>query len=309
VAAGGRQHVRRPAWTRHRVRRERWHGYNFNAPGFVFMTPVVVFPLAHALWTSFHRTRGLNVTFAGLDNYRYLLADEGFWNALSTSLRFTGACVVLHIVLGLALALLLNQISAARTALRIAFLTPWMVAPAIGATIWLWLLEPQFGVVNYLLRAAGLISGYKAWLGEPGLAFASVVAVDVWRGVPFIMLLLLAGLQTIPKEQYEAAAIDGANAWQQFRFVTLPNLRYLLIVASTLDIINTVRHYDIIGVMTGGGPAGSTEVLPALLYNTAFRANNFGRAAAAGVMLLLLVLAFATFYIRLAKPGKDQDES
>ncbi len=194
----------------------------FIAPVFVFLAGVILFPLGHALWTSFHRTRGLNTSFVGLDNYTYLLNDEGFWNALSTSLRFTGTCVVLHIALGLGLALLLNQISAARTALRIAFLTPWMVAPAIGATIWLWLLEPQFGVVNYLLRAAGLITSYKAWLGEPGLAFMSVVAVDVWRGVPFIMLLLLAGLQTIPKEQYEAASIDGANAVQQFRFVTLP---------------------------------------------------------------------------------------
>ena len=101
-----------------------------------------------------------------------------------------------------------------------------------------------------------------AWLGEPLPAFASVVAVDVWRGVPFVMLLMLAGLQTIPREQYEAAAMDGANAWQRFRYVTLPNLRYLLVVASTLDIINTVRHYDIIGVMTAGGPAGATEVLP-----------------------------------------------
>jgi multiple sugar transport system permease protein len=281
----------------------------FIAPVFVFLAGVILFPLGHALWTSLHRTRGLSTSFVGLDNYSYLLADEGFWNALSTSLRFTSVCVILHIGLGLGLALLLNQISAARTALRIAFLTPWMVAPAIGATIWLWLLEPQFGVVNYLLRAAGLITTYKAWLGEPGLAFMSVVAVDVWRGVPFIMLLLLAGLQTIPKEQYEAASIDGANAVQQFRFVTLPNLRYLIIVASTLDIINTVRHYDIIGVMTGGGPAGATEVLPALLYNTAFRANNFGRAAAAGVLLLLLVLAFSAVYIRLAKPGQAQAES
>jgi multiple sugar transport system permease protein len=281
----------------------------FIAPVFVFLAGVILFPLGHALWTSLHRTRGLNTSFVGLDNYSYLLADEGFWNALFTSLHFTSLSVILHIALGLGLALLLNQIRAARTALRIAFLTPWMVAPAIGATIWLWLLEPQFGVLNYLLRAAGLISSYKAWLGEPGLAFLSVVAVDVWRGVPFIMLLLLAGLQTIPKEQYEAASIDGANAVQQFRFVTLPNLRYLIIVASTLDIINTVRHYDIIGVMTGGGPAGATEVLPALLYNTAFRANNFGRAAAAGVLLLLLVLAFSAVYIRLAKPGQAQAES
>src|SRR4029453_8217877 len=122
------------------------------------------------------------------------------------------------------------------------FLTPWMVAPAVGATIWLWLLEPQFGVVHYLLKAAGLVAAPVAWLGEPATALASVIAVDVWRGVPFVMLLMLAGLQTIPAEQYEAAAMDGASAWQPFRHVTFPNLRYLLVVASTLDLINTIRH-------------------------------------------------------------------
>jgi multiple sugar transport system permease protein len=196
----------------------------------------------------------------------------------------------------------------ARTALRVAFLTPWMIAPSIGATIWLWLLEPQFGVVNYLVNATGLAQGYKAWLGEPALAFWSVVAVDVWRGVPFVMLLLLAGLQTIPQEQYEAAALDGAGRIQSFRYVTLPNLRYLLIVASTLDIINTIRHFDIIAVLTGGGPVGATEVVPALIYNTAFRANRFGEAAAVGVLLLLAVLVFSAVYFRVARPQRELGE-
>jgi multiple sugar transport system permease protein len=230
-----------------------------------------------------------------------MLADDAFWHSLGVSLAFTGASVALHLGLGLALALLLNELRFARTALRIAFLAPWMVAPAVGATIWLWLLEPQFGVVNWLLQAAHVVSSPVAWLGEPATALASVIVVDVWRGVPFVMLLMLAGLQTIPAEQYEAAAMDGAGAWQRFRFVTWPNLRYLTVVATTLDIINTIRHYDIIGVMTGGGPAGGTEVLPVLLYNLAFRSNRFGEASATGVLLLVLVLAFAVVYVKLAK--------
>jgi multiple sugar transport system permease protein len=247
----------------------------------------------------------MSSTFVGLKNYQNVLTDDAFWHSLLVSVEFTAASVTLHVLIGLGLALLLNELRFARTALRIAFLTPWMVAPAIGATIWLWLLDPQFGVVNYMLQAVGIIRAPLAWLGEPGLAFASVVAVDVWRGVPFVMLLMLAGLQTIPREQYEAAGIDGANAWQRFRYVTLPNLRYLLVVASTLDIINTIRHYDIIGVMTAGGPAGATEALPVLLYNTAFRGNRFGEAAAIGVLLLLIVLAFSIFHIRLTKPEQD----
>jgi multiple sugar transport system permease protein len=287
------------------MRSERWHGYLFIAPAFLFLGLVIVYPLAQAFWISLHRTRGIASTFVGLQNYARLLGDDGFWNAFRVSLAFTGLCVAAHMVLGLALALLLDSIGRGRAVLRVLFLTPWMIAPAIGATIWLWLLEPQFGVVNHLLVSAGLIANPKVWLGEPGLAFASVVLVDVWRGVPFVMLLLLAGLQTIPAEQYEAAAIDGATRWTAFRYVTIPNLRYLLVVASTLDIINTVRHFDIIAVMTGGGPVGATEVLPALIYNTAFRANRFGEAAAVGVMLLAVLLVFSVLYFRLTRPDKD----
>jgi multiple sugar transport system permease protein len=287
-------------------RRRRRAGLLFVAPVFLFLCAVIVFPLGHAFWTSLHRIRGLSSTFVGLDNYARVLGDEAFWNSLGISIVFTGASVALHMTIGLALALILHQLTFARTAVRNLFLTPWMVAPAVGATIWLWLLEPQFGVVNYLLTVGGMIDAPVAWLGEPGTALASVIAVDVWRGVPFVMLLMLAGLKTIPAEQYEAAEMDGANAWQQFRFVTWPNLRYLVVVASTLDIINTIRHYDIIGVMTQGGPAGGTEVLPALLYNTAFRANRFGEAAAIGVALLVLVLAFAILYVRLTRPDRPE---
>lgn len=285
--------------------RSRVHGYLFLAPALLFLAAVIVLPLGHAFWTSLHRVRGLNVSFVGLGNYVRVLSDDAFWHSLRVSLAFTGTSVVLHLLLGLALALLLNELRVARTALRIAFLTPWMVAPAVGATIWLWLLEPQFGVMNFLLRAAGIASAPVAWLGEPGTALGAVIAVDVWRGVPFVMLLLLAGLQTIPADQYEAASIDGANAWARFRFVTWPNLRYLVVVASTLDVINTIRHYDIIGVMTAGGPARGTEALPVLLYNTAFRANRFGEAAAIGVLLLVIVLVFATLYVKVARLDRE----
>mgnify|MGYP001547558394 CR=1 FL=1 len=286
--------------------RRRFYGYLFVAPVFLFLCAVVLFPLCHAFWTSLLRVRGLNSTFVGFANYARVLADDAFWHSLWLSFAFTAVAVSLHMVLGLALAMLLAELRTARTALRIAFLTPWMGAPAVGATIWLWLLEPQFGVVNYLLRFAHVISAPQAWLGEPATAFASIVAVDVWRGVPFVMLLMLAGLQTVPPEQYEAAAMDGASAWQRFRYVTWPNLRYLLVVASTLDAINTVRHYDIIGVMTAGGPAEATQVLPVLLYNTAFRGNRFGEAAAIGVLLLVVVLALSTFYIRVTRIGREE---
>jgi multiple sugar transport system permease protein len=288
------------------ARLRRKAGLAFVAPAALFLAAIIVFPLGHAFWTSLHRVRGLNATFIGIGNYARLVDDATFWHSLGVSFAFTASAVALHLSIGLALALVVDELRAARTALRIVFLTPWMVAPAVGATIWLWLLEPQFGVVNYLLRAAGAITAPVAWLGEPGTALASVIAVDVWRGVPFVMLLMLAGLQTIPVDQYEAASIDGAGAWTRFRFVTWPNLRYLVVVATTLDVINTIRHYDIIGVMTGGGPAGATEVLPALIYNTAFRGNRLGEAAAIGVALLGIVLMLAVVYVRTARLDDDR---
>lgn len=298
----------KPIWRATGLRRERWYGYYFLLPGMALITVLISVPLARALWTSLHRVRGFRSTFIGLDNYIYLLTKPDFWHSLGVSGAFTGICVALHMLFGLGLALLLNRIVRGKTLMRVGFLAPWIVAPSIGAIIWVWLLEPQFGVINYILSSLGLIQGYLPWLGEPDTAFLSVIVVDVWRGTPFVMLLLLAGLQGIPKDQYEAAAMDGANAWQQFRFVTLPNLRYLLVVASTLDIISTIRHFDVIAVMTGGGPAKATEVLPVMIYNTAFIENNFGRASAVGIMLLGIILIFSMFYLKATKPGKARED-
>jgi ABC-type sugar transport system permease subunit len=282
-----------------RLRRERWLGYLFVAPMLAFLLGIILFPLGHAFLTSLYREAGVNVRFVALGNYARLIDDPTFWNSLWVSVLFTLASVALHLAVAMPVALFLNGLRRGRTTLRLAFLTPWMVTPVLGAIAWVWLLDPHFGVANYLLRGVGAIAENKIWLGEPGLALASVIAVDVWRGFPFIMLILLAGLQTVPREEYEAASIDGAGALQQFRYVTLPHLRYLLIVATTLDVINTVRTFDIVAVMTKGGPVNATEVLPVLIFNTAFQANRFGPAAAIGVVLLGLLLVFSTLYVVL----------
>lgn len=308
--SGGRgMREERAIWRASGLRRERWHGYYFLAPTLLFLALLIAVPLVQAFWTSLQRTRGLRSSFVGLDNYLHLFGSERFWHSLSVSALFTVACVALHLAVGLLLALALHQVTFARTALRLGFLTPWIIAPSIGAVVWVWLLEPQFGVVNHILTSLGIIQEARVWLGEPLLALGSIIAVDFWRGMPFVMLLLLAGLQGIPAEQYEAAAIDGANAWQKFRHVTLPNLRYLLIVATTLDTIYTIRHFDIIAVMTAGGPASATEVLPVLIYNTAFEANRFGRASAVGIVLLGIVLTLSVLYLRIVKPERDKAEA
>lgn len=297
-----------PRWRGTGLKRERWYGYYFVLPAVLLTAILIVVPLARAFWTSLFRIKGLRADFIGLDNYIYVLSHADFWNGLRTSAVFTAAGVCLHMLLGFSLALLVNGVVRSRKLFRVGFLAPWIVAPSIGSIIWVWLLEPQFGVINYILSTLGLIQRYQSWLGEPQLALWSVIVVNVWHNTPFVMLLTLAGLQGIPKDQYEAANIDGATAWQQLRYITLPNLRYILVVASTLDLIYTIRDFDTIAVMTGGGPTRATEVLPMLIYDTAFTQNNFGRASAIGVLLLGIVLIFSIFYLRATRLGKAGTE-
>jgi multiple sugar transport system permease protein len=295
-------------WRGTGLKRERWFGYYFVLPAVLLTAVLIVVPLERAFWTSLFRIKGLRADFIGLDNYIYVLTHADFWNSLRTSVLFTASGVCLHMLLGFSLALLVNGVVKSRKLFRVGFLAPWIVAPSIGSIVWVWLLEPQFGVVNYILSTLGLIQRYQSWLGEPQLALWSVIIVNVWHNTPFVMLLTLAGLQGIPKDQYEAANIDGATAWQQLRYITLPNLRYILVVASTLDLIYTIRDFDTIAVMTGGGPTRGTEVLPMLIYDTAFTQNNFGRASAIGVLLLGIVLIFSIFYLRATRLGKAGTE-
>jgi multiple sugar transport system permease protein len=279
--------------------RKQAQGYLFILPMLILLTVIIIFPLFFAFRNSFFREQGVNTLFVGLDNYVRLFRDEAFFNALRVSVIYTVVCVTLHFLLAMPLALLINQTKVLRTFLRVAFLTPWMIASSLGAVIWMWLLDPHFGVVNDILLTLKLIPTPLAWLSTPELAFTSITLVELWRGYPYMMLMLLAGLQTVPQEQYEAAAIDGANAWQSFLNVTIPNLRYIIMVATTLDVINLIRRVDIIAVMTRGGPVRATEVLPMMVYNESFGSGRFGYASAIGIMLLLILLVFTSVYIRI----------
>jgi multiple sugar transport system permease protein len=269
---------------------------------FVFLMAIVIYPLVDAFRISLFREVGVNVRYEGLGNYRRLLQSNVFWHGLQVSAIYTVASVALHLVVGLPAALFLSRVRRGRKALRLLLLVPWMVAEVYGATMWVWMLDPNFGVLNYMLRGAGIIRQYQAWLGQPGLALTSVILVDAWRGFPFVTLLLLAGLMTIPMEEYEAAAIDGAGRLQQLRYVTLPHLVEILGVSTTLDVINTIRRFGIIAVMTKGGPVDATEALPMLIYNSAFVANDFGRVAATGVLLLFVLLVLSALYIFQLQP-------
>jgi len=254
---------------------------------------VVAFPLLYNLWASFHAVRlgtlGGPAAFAGLANYARAVTDPELWHALGVTLAYALCGVSLSVGLGLAAALAVNQPFRGRGVFRALFLFPY-VAPAVSvAFVWRWLLSPVYGVVNWALQSAGAVDGPVAWLSTEPLAFGVVVAFEGWRYFPFAMLFILARLQAVPQELYEAARVDGAGPWQRFRHVTWPELRGVLALVFAVRFLWTVNKFDDVFLLTGG--AAGTRIVPLWIYDTAFRLHDFGTAAAGSVLLLGLLVA------------------
>ncbi len=275
-------------------------GYWFVAPATAVLLLVLVLPVLHVfyesfVWTASNRAR----TVPSARNYVAIAEDEVVRTAVANTVTFTVASVLGHLALGLGVALLLNQQIRGRAVFRNLALLPWMLPPAVVATGWAWLYHNPFGMLNPLLVGLGLLDAPKAWLASPDTAMGAVIVANLWRGFPFISLVLLAGLQAIPGALYEAAGVDGAGTWARFRHVTLPGLKRVMLIALTLDVINTVKYFDLIWVMTAGGPANRTEVLSTLIYRLAFQFFRTGRAAALAMVMVAALAVFSIFYVRL----------
>jgi multiple sugar transport system permease protein len=275
-------------------------GYWFVAPATLVLLLVLVVPVIHVLYESFVWTTSSRARIVpSMRNYAALAEDEIVRVAARNTATFTVLSVLGHLAIGLGVALLLNQQIRGRAAFRNLALLPWMLPPAVVATGWAWLYHNPFGMLNPVLVGLGILSTPRAWLASPDTAMGAVVVANLWRGFPFISLVLLAGLQAIPNALYEAAGVDGAGAWARFRHVTLPGLKRVMLIALTLDVINTVKYFDLIWVMTAGGPANRTEVLSTLIYRLAFQFFRTGRAAALAMVMVLALAVFSVFYVRL----------
>jgi multiple sugar transport system permease protein len=271
-------------------------------PTFVVMLCVFGIPLLFSLYLSFTGWAPgealFGGSFVGLDNYQDLLADPVFLRGLGITFGYTAATVTAQMVLGLAIALLLNIDLPYMRILRTALVIPMMITPIVGAMCWKLLLEPSLGFVNYLI-------GQKiVWLGEPSTALLAVWVVGVWQNTPYVALILLAGLRSLPSEPQEAAAIDGANWRQRFQHVTLPLLRPFLLVALLLRVIFEFRAFDNIYALTGGGPANATMVLSMFTYLTSFMQFDFGLGAAASWIMLMISMAICLFFIATIRGRK-----
>jgi multiple sugar transport system permease protein len=274
--------------------REQRTAWLFLLPAVLLLLLVFGYPILRAFWLSlFTKNLGtqLQSNFAGLDNYLRMAGDGRFWQSFWISSVFTTASVIFELVLGLGIALILNQRFFGRGAVRTIAIIPWALPTALIGLAWAWIFNDQFGVVNDILLRLGVIQTGINWLGEPTLAMIAVVFADVWKTTPFISILLLAGLQSISSDLYEAHAIDGATPWQSFYQITLPLLMPQILIAMLFRFAQAFGIFDLIAVMTGGGPGGATEVVSLYIYSTIMRYLDFGYGAALVVVTFLLLVA------------------
>lgn len=273
-------------------------------PALILLSLVFVYPIAWALGFSFfsqNLATQLLPLFIGLANWERMLGDSRFWQSLGNTFVFSGVSVSLEFILGLGIALVLNQNFRGRGLVRTVAILPWALPTAIMGLAWAWIFNDQYGVLNDLLQRLHLRQTGLTWLGEPSLAMFALIVADLWKTTPFIAIILLAGLQAIPQDLYEAYALDGAQAWQSFWRLTLPLLRPQIFLALLFRFAQAFGVFDLIQVMTGGGPAGSTETISVYIYATVMRYLDFGYGATlvtATFLLLIGIVAIMVWMIR-----------
>ncbi len=267
------------------------------APSLALLVGVALYPILSAIWISLHRMVLVfhEDQFVGLDNYRFLLGDARFWTALGNTAYFSIVAVVCELVLGLAFALMLHASFPGKGLLRASILVPWAIPTVVSAKLWAWLFNPDYGLLTRVLTDT---PGELNVLGMPGLAMHAAILVDVWKTTPFVALLLLAGLQTIPADVYRAAEVDGASKLRAFVSITLPLLRPTIAVTLTFRTLDAFRVFDAVYVLTDGGPANTTETLSIYAYKTLMRAGDFGYGSTLSVVTFACVMLLSILYLK-----------
>ncbi len=280
-----------------------WLPHRMIAPSAVIIVCIILLPLLQGVWMSFQSGALLlanNTRFVGLGNYAGALTkDELFWTSLQHTVIWAVCSVSFAYLIGLALALLLNLDFPGRNVFRALLMLPWVVQNVVIALIWKWMFNDQYGFINEILVKWGITKTRILWLGDPNLALVAVIMVYVWKVYPFMMITLLAALQSIPRELYEAARMDGASIVSCFRYITFPLIRSVSVVVTLLLAIWAFNNFDIIYVLTRGGPGNSTMVMSVMVYFQAFYRMSLGYSSALGVMMLLLLLTMGVLYLRL----------
>jgi multiple sugar transport system permease protein len=280
---------------------EMFTAYLFILPVLIMVFVFILIPVIGSFWESLFRDVSfLPRKFLGLANYRHILTKPEFWSALNFTLLFIGTAVFWELVLGLLFALVLNETFPGRGIFRAVMLIPWAVPTVVSAKTWRLMFEYTYGIINNLLLVTGMIDERINWLGNSGSAFGALVIADVWKTTPFVVIILLAGLQAIPGELYKQAQVDGTGMLKVLRRITLPLLKPVIMVALIFRTIDSLRIFDLIYVLTGGGPGGATRSLSFLGYQY-FSNDRFGMGSTISVIMFLMALAITIIYLKFGK--------
>lgn len=283
--------------------------YRYLLPTVVLMVIFLVIPIINVVRYSFVDKAIIrdDPNFVGLDNYHSLFADSSFWNASANTVIFVIVSVIAHLVIGMAFAMLLNSKyfrTTTKTIARVLYILPWVFTASVVAILWKLMLQPS-GIINYMLSVLPQVSQGTEWLSNQDIALAVICFVNIWCGYPFYMISILAGLQGISEDLYESAAIEGATPFKSFIHITIPQLKPILISIAMLDFIWTLQSFNVIWMLTGGGPVESTEMLSIYIYKLAFQQVDYSMASTAATLLLIVCVFIAIFYVRQQKKVRD----
>lgn len=271
-------------------------------PAILLLILLIVYPMFYGFYISLFDTNLLNKwNFVGLDNYSKLLTSKDFQSSLLVNLKFILGVVVGQVLLGGFLAVQLNKAIRAKAYWRGVLMLPWLIPEVVWALLAKWMLNPQYGVFNYTLMELGIIDNPITWLGGINTALPTVIVTAILKGYPFVMVMILAALQSVPADIYEAASVDGCESFRAFWLITVPTILPVISTALILTTVNWFKHYTIISIMTGGGPAKSTSLTSNTIYKTAFESFRFGLAGSMAVVVFLICYMFSILYRRLDK--------
>ncbi|MDH3976649.1 MAG: sugar ABC transporter permease [Deltaproteobacteria bacterium] len=280
---------------------DRFLGYSFLAPALLVVCLFALYPVADTVWLSFHRViltvPGLGEKFIGLDNYKALFKDPALISSYGVTFAFVIITTAFELLFGLIIALTINKHFPGRGAVRAAILIPWALPTVVASQMWRFIFNDQYGFFNFLLYGSNS-AAYEAWLAEPVTALAAIIIADIWKTSSFAGLLILAGLQLIPEDLYEAARVDGATPWQQFRHITLPMIKPAILIALLFRTMDAFRVFDLVFVMTQGGPADSTSVIQFYGYKKIFAEGDMGYGSAVSTVIFLTIMVVSVFYVR-----------
>ncbi|MCY3873965.1 MAG: sugar ABC transporter permease [Rhodobacteraceae bacterium] len=282
--------------------RDDFIGFALNSPAIILLLVMATFPIIWSFWLSLHSLnlrRPHRTRFVGVDNYIEQLTSADFWSTMYVTLQFAVGTIVFSAVIGLLLALLLNEEFPGRGLVRAITLIPWAMPPVVVGLVWAWIYDGRFGLLNAIFKGLGIIDTSRAWALDVDFAMASLVAAQVWHQVPFVTIVFLAALQTIPDEFYEAARVDGAGRFSRFFRITLPWLSQSMLIVLITQTMEALRVFDLIFILTGGGPGNSTTVVGWLAYTTSFNFTDFGRGNTFAFLIAFITLIVAIVYIRL----------